>query len=442
MVRADSLEAGTGGVLEVRELSVRLSGEARPILHDLSLTLPPGTALGIGGRSGCGKSTLLHTVAGLIPWLRPAEIEGEVILDGESLIDLDPGQRAHLLSTCLDRPDAQLFLTTVRQEIVAACRLHRCEERVSELASVFGIKRLMDRRITELSSGQRQRVALACSFAACPRPVLLDEPSAHLDADGVAALCSAVEELKTRGGSCVVVEQAGWRLADAVATWVQLENGLLTPGPLPDAPAFPRPSAQEHRIVMSCRGLAVARSGRRLVSGADFELRAGEVVLLTGSNGAGKSTLAQVLAGLRRPQQGSVQTDRRVALMLPSAELQLFGGTVATEVSEAGAGREETARVLRRHRLEHLAARAPWTLSRGERQRLVHAALDLMRPEVMIVDEPAQGLDPEDLAAFVDLVHRRAEKGRAYLLISHRPELARAVHRHIEIREGSLIEVP
>ena len=127
--------------------------------------------------------------------------------------------------------------------------------------------------------------------------------------------------------------------------------------------------------------------------------------------------------------------------MLPSAELQLFGRSVMEEVSSAGAGREESARVLRRHRLEHLAARAPWTLSRGEQQRLVHARLDLARPEVMVVDEPAQGLDPEDLAAFVHLVHRRAQKGRAYLIISHRLELETAAHRRLEIRDKNVIEV-
>jgi ABC-type lipoprotein export system ATPase subunit len=59
----------------------------------------------------------------------------------------------------------------------------------------------------------------------------------------------------------------------------------------------------------------------------------------------------------------------------------------------------------------------------------------------MVVDEPAQGLDPEDLAAFVDLVHRRAQKGRAYLIISHRLELGTAAHRRIEIRDEKIVEV-
>ena len=164
-------------------------------------------------------------------------------------------------------------------------------------------------------------------------------------------------------------------------------------------------------------------------------------MLLTGANGAGKSTLAEVLCGLRRSAAGTVESSGRVVLMLPSAELQLFAGSVAEEVAAAGARHDESAKVLRRHRLEHLAARAPWTLSRGERQRLVHAALDLLRPEVMIVDEPGQGLDPEDLREFVKLVHRRAEKGRGYLVISHRLELAAAAHRHLRISNGKLIEV-
>jgi energy-coupling factor transporter ATP-binding protein EcfA2 len=128
------------------------------------------------------------------------------------------------------------------------------------------------------------------------------------------------------------------------------------------------------------------------------------------------------------------------ALMLPSAELQLFASTVEGEMATRNSHQSQ-ARVLRRHRLEHLAARAPWTLSRGERQRLVHAALDLQRPAVMVVDEPAQGLDPDEMVEFVKLIHRRAERGRAYLIISHRDELAAAAHRHFQVEQGRLVEV-
>jgi len=195
------------------------------------------------------------------------------------------------------------------------------------------------------------------------------------------------------------------------------------------------------KIVLSCRGLTVSRGGRTLVDRIDLDLREGEIVLLSGPNGSGKSTLAMVLAGLRAPAAGEVVRDGRIGLMFPEADLQLFASTVAGEVAAAGTGHEERARVLRRHRLDHLAARAPWSLSRGERQRLVHAALDLLRPAVMIVDEPGQGLGADDLLAFLELVRRRAVKGRATLIISHRPELAAAAHRRLVVRDRRIDEV-
>jgi len=426
--------------LEVKGLSVRLAGEARPVLHDLDVALEPGHAIGVSGRSGSGKTTLIHAIAGLVPWLRPAEISGDLGLDGEPFDDLDPGQRAHLLATCLDRPDAQLFLPTVAQEMEAARRLHGDSEYMARAIDALGVDRLPSGRITELSSGQRQRVALAAALAGCPRPVLLDEPTAHLDADGVRELSEVLADGRGLGGSFLINEQAGWRLR-GVEEWAELTDGRVVSCAQPEEPLLQAPAPASERVVLAARGLTVERGSQRLLAGVNFELHEGEVVLLTGANGAGKSTLAQVLCGLRRTSAGTVARSGRTTLMLPSAELQLFSGSVADEVAAAGARHEESARVLRRHRLDHLAARAPWTLSRGERQRLVHAALDLLRPEVMVVDEPGQGLDPEDLRAFINLVHRRAEKGRGYLVISHRRELAAAAHRHLHISDGKLVEV-
>jgi energy-coupling factor transport system ATP-binding protein len=420
---------------------VRLPGEAVPVLHDLDLALEAGHALGVSGRSGVGKSTLSHAIAGLVPWLRPAEVTGEVLLDEESIDDLDPGQRAHLFATCLDRPDAQLFLPTVDQELEAAGRLYGDSRFLRRAVAALRVDRLPSKRIVELSSGQRQRVALATALAGCPRPVLLDEPTAHLDADGSEQLADLLMEGRDLGGSFIINEQAGWRLHEGVAEWNRLEAGRVAASEKPVRPGFRTPAPARDRVVLSAVNLSVERGGRILLDGAGIELREGEVVLLTGANGSGKSTLAEVLCNLRAPAAGTVQKSGRVALMLPSSELQLFAGTVAEEVAASGARHDETAKVLRRHRLEHLAARAPWTLSRGERQRLVHAVLDLLRPNTMIVDEPGQGLDPEDLGAFVDLVHRRAAKGRSYLIISHRLELATAAHRHLRISDRQLLEV-
>jgi len=431
-----------GSTLEVSGLSVRYPRAVLPVLRDAALQVPSGEAIGILGRSGQGKTTLLHAVAGLVPWLTPASVSGRITIDRESVEDLDPGQRAHLLSTCLDRPEAQLFLATVGHEIDAARRLYRTSSFAEAAVEGLALGPLLDRRVTELSSGERQRVALAVALAGCPRPILLDEPTAHLDSEGEAVLVDLLSRAKSCGAPIAVAEQAGWRLGDAVTAWYGINGGRLDPSEAPRRPAVPGPGhLPGTEIVLSCRGVSVSRGGRTLMENIDLDLHQGEVVLLSGPNGSGKSTLARVLAGLRAPDAGEIRRNGRVGLMLPEADLQLFASTVAGEVSADGTSQEERARVLRRHRLGHLAARAPWTLSRGEQQRLVHAALDLLRPEVMIVDEPAQGLDSHDLLSFLELVRRRSAKGRAYLVISHRPEIAGAVHRRLVLQHGRIEEV-
>jgi len=427
--------------LTASRLSIRLGREARPILRGVELEVAAGGIAGILGASGSGKTTLLHALAGLLPYHRPAAIHGSIRLDGEEIGDLDPGQRAHLMATALDRPEAQLFLPTPGHELEAASRLYGSSELAGEAVELLGLTPLLDRPTTGLSSGERQRVLLAAVLSAGSRPVLLDEPTAHLDPSGVRAVAHLLRSHAGAGGSVILSEHSGWRLEAAGGTWHTIGSRQLLPAETPLPPRLPAPpGAVSGRVVLSGAGLTIRRGTRVLMEDGGLELREGEVVLLRGSNGVGKSTLARVLAGVDRPVRGSVRRAGPVCLLMPSPDLQLFASTVAAEVASTGASRRETARVLRRHGLEHVASRAPWTLSRGERQRLVHAVLDLLRPVAMILDEPAQGLHGDDLATLVDLIHRRAERGRAYLLISHREELAAAAHRVLRLEAGRLVE--
>ncbi|MCD4749545.1 MAG: ATP-binding cassette domain-containing protein [Thermoanaerobaculales bacterium] len=433
-----------GGPLVGRSLSVTPSGRRTPVLRDLDFSVEEGEVVGLLGRSGAGKSTLLRVINGLTPWFVSAEVTGGIELGGESLDDLDPGQRAHLMGSCLDRPEAQLFLPTARQELAAAKRLYGeagCQVSVEER---LGVGPLMDRRIVELSSGERQRVALAAALLAAPRPVVLDEPTAHLDSGGSAALAEALAEVSVSGGAVIAAEHSGWRLGAAVSRWMELEGGRLERIAPPEPPAISPPEHQPgDRVVFEARGLSVRAGDRRLFEPIDLEVREGEIVVLTGDNGVGKSSLARVMAGHAVPEAGScrVSDSRRPALMMPEAELQLFAATVEGELRVCGAPIGEVARVLRRHRLEALAARTPWSLSRGERQRLVHAAHDVLQPAVLIIDEPAQGLDAQDVVDFMELVVRRAARGRAYVIITHRLELVAAAHRHLRLSSTGLEEV-
>ena len=434
--------------LYLHDLTVRLAAGAPPLLAGLELAVAPGEVVGICGRSGCGKTSLLAAIAGLLPWVRGGQVRGTILLDGDEVADLDPAQRAPHVSTCLDRPEAQLFLATPAQELAAAARRHG-RPPLPAVVEALCVTRLLERRSVELSSGERQRVGLATCLAQAPSLALLDEPCTHLDPQGIEGLRAALAAARAAGSSVVLAEQAPWRLGAVVNRWLELRDGTLAPIPTPAPPSLPSPTHAPGAPVLAVRALGFSRGGQELLGGAELHLREGEIVTLSGPNGSGKSSLARVLVGHAASAGIKLSRDTRflcrppfTALAMPAAELQLFAPTVAQELALAGLPLAHAGELLRRHRLETLAARAPWTLSRGERCRLLHAVLDALEPAVVVVDEPAQGLDPGDLEEFATSVLEQAAAGRSYLLLSHRYELATLAHRRLRLERGRVVEGP
>jgi ABC-type multidrug transport system ATPase subunit len=172
------------------------------VLRGLDLTLAPGQVALVEGANGAGKTTLLRVAAGLI-----SASEGTVSAHG-----LDPqhdrdeyGRYVGLLSA----GDRGLYARlTVRQnlEFAAALALLQRAARpaaVDRAMARFSLGALADRRVDRLSTGQRQRVRLAAAFLNDPSVLLLDEPAASLDEEGVASLSEALGRL-TAGGGCAL----------------------------------------------------------------------------------------------------------------------------------------------------------------------------------------------------------------------------------------------
>lgn len=437
------------GTLLAADLSAWLPGRTLPILRNLDLELRPGEVVGVLGLSGAGKSALLHVIAGLIPWARGGRISGGLTLGGDELRDLDPMQRSRLVATCLDRPESQLFLPTVAAELEAAFDQRGTPaSMVATLMTVLGLVPLLERPIVELSSGERQRVVLAATLAAAGRPVLLDEPTTHLDELAAAGLRRALDTVRAAGSGVLLSEHAGWRLAGSVDRWLELRQGRLSEVAAPRPLALPGPPGLVARPpLMDLRDIRLARGGQTLISGGSLTLQPGEIVLLGGPNGSGKSSLARALAGHALSAgvafelgPGSRWYPRDVAVLLPHSDLQLFAPTALTEVRMTGLDPLAASEVLARAGLAHLAARAPWTLSRGERQRLLLAALGAGTAPLLVLDEPAQGLDSGDVTGLVAALHARAASGGAVLVLSHRQELAAAAHRVAWLQERQLSE--
>ena len=194
--------------LEARQLTVLPPGGDRPTVHNVSFLLEPGEALGITGPSGSGKSTLARVLAGV--W---TPVRGTVRLDGAALDQYGDFARAYHIGWLPQ--EIVLFDGTVAENIARfrpgfdATAVVRAAEQAGAHGMILELQGGYDFRVVSggatLSGGQRQRIALARAFFDDPAIVILDEPDAHLDHEGAAALNRALRHLKERGGAAVVV---------------------------------------------------------------------------------------------------------------------------------------------------------------------------------------------------------------------------------------------
>lgn len=198
----------------------------------------------------------------------------------------------------------------------------------------------------------------------------------------------------------------------------------------------------------------------------NLEISCGEFIGLAGQTGSGKSTLIQHFNGLLRPTQGKIYVDgldlgskdvnmreirRKVGLVFQYPEHQLFEETVYADVAfgprNLGLSAEEVDARVREAiatvglDFEQVKDRSPFEMSGGQMRRVAIAGVLAMRPSVLILDEPAAGLDPRGRDEILDQVRRlHDEKGLTIILVSHSMEdIARLVERVIVMREGKIV---
>lgn len=203
-----------------------------------------------------------------------------------------------------------------------------------------------------------------------------------------------------------------------------------------DQSATPRPPSP----LLRARGLAVGHNRHQVLGGVDLEVFAGEVVAVLGENGTGKSTLLHALAGLARPLAGRVD-GARPGMVFQNPEHQLVAPTVRAEIAHGLADPGPTVdRMLRQHRLEHLADRNPHQLSGGEKRRLSLAAMLAHGRPVLLADEPTFGLDRRDTAAASRALRQVADDGGAVLLATHDLRLAAEIaDRVVVVADGRVV---
>ncbi|MCA0144766.1 ABC transporter ATP-binding protein [Blastococcus sp. LR1] len=201
-------------------------------------------------------------------------------------------------------------------------------------------------------------------------------------------------------------------------------------------------SARPDGPVISVNGLRMSYGQHDVLTGVDLDVRAGEVVCLLGPNGAGKTTTIEILEGFRSPSAGEVRVlgedpfragdawKARVGVVLqswrdharwsPRRLLSHLGGYYAPYSRPERPRPYETEELLHTVGLTEHADRKIGTLSGGQRRRLDVAVGIIGRPELLFLDEPTTGFDPEARRDFHDVVHRLSDlEGTSILLTTH-----------------------
>ncbi|HBI10069.1 zinc ABC transporter ATP-binding protein ZnuC [Franconibacter pulveris] len=176
--------------------------------------------------------------------------------------------------------------------------------------------------------------------------------------------------------------------------------------------------------LVSLENISVSFGQRRVLSDVSLSLRPGRILTLLGPNGAGKSTLVRVVLGLVAPDEGVIKRDRNLRIGYVPQKLHL-DATLPLTVSRfmrlrPGARKADILPALKRVQAGHLIDAPMQKLSGGETQRVLLARALLNEPQLLVLDEPTQGVDVNGQVALYDLIDKlRQELSCAVLMVSH-----------------------
>lgn len=457
--------------IEARGWGWRHGGRRMPAVSGLDLRIEPGERVLLLGASGSGKSTLLHGLAGVLGGDDEGEALGELTIDGRHA-SAARGRSGLVLQD----PDSQIVMARLGDDVAFGLEnlgvpAGEIWARVVAALEAVRLRLPLDHSTSALSGGQRQRLALAGVLAMRPGLILLDEPTANLDPDGVRDVRDAVARVADETGATMVV------IEHRVSVWLPVVDrvvvlggggGVIADGRpdevlhtqaaslraagvwLPsDVPwRAPASTARTSEPLMTAHRLDVARvPGQPVQRDIDLCIETGRITAITGPNGAGKSTLALTMAGLLRPDSGRLDAGRplagargaepwrwrsrdlltRIGTVFQHPEHQFLTGSVLAEL-EVGPRALKMSSTERRKRIEPLLAALrldalvganPFTLSGGEKRRLSVATVLATRPRMLVLDEPTFGQDANTWRELARLITDLRDEGVGVVAVTH-----------------------
>jgi ribosome-dependent ATPase len=438
-------------------------------LDDVTLAIPAGRMVGLIGPDGVGKSTLM----GLISGAKRLQSGAVDTLGGDMARvrhRADIGRRIAFMPQGLGR---NLYHDlSIRENLEFFGKLFgqgRAERaaRIERLTRATGLAPFLDRPAGKLSGGMKQKLGLCAALIHDPDFLLLDEPTTGVDPLSRRQFWDLIDAIRNdRPAMSVLVSTAymeeaerfehliamndGRVLAEASPADLRAQTGTKNVGAAyvallggktatpQDAPPAPIPTdATDGPPAIKAQGLTKRFGDFTAVDAVSFEIRRGEIFGFLGSNGCGKTTTMKMLTGLTQATEGeawifgqpvdaqNLDARRRVGFM--SQSFSLYGELTVRENLLLHArlfhlGADLTAKriadLVPRFGLEPYLDQGATSLPLGVRQRLSLAVAVIHAPDILILDEPTSGVDPQARDAFWDMLLDLAHRDRVTIFIS------------------------
>jgi putative ABC transport system ATP-binding protein len=421
-------------------------------LRGVDLSFRRGALAAVVGASGSGKSSLLRLLAGL-----DLPTSGKVLVNGLNLAAMSPRRlravRSSTVGFVFQRPSDNFvpYLTVDEHLRLAARAAKRADgPGADELLDALGIAHRRDHLPEELSGGEQQRAAFAQVLTADPAIVVADEPTAELDSRSAEDLLAVIRGLSEHGVAFVIAthDPGVTQMADDV---VELDHGRVKRDSLGSQQGIMIKASELGAVaggdsVVEVSGVTKTyRRGPEEVHALDevsLRLEPGRMVGLMGRSGSGKTTLLNVLAGWERADAGSIfwlgDLEDRLAerrwheiAVLP----QKFGLIEELTVREnieyparlhgsLESARKRVEKLLGVLGLEELEHRAPNETSVGQQQRTALARALVLRPRLLLADEPSGHQDAMWARGVFGCLRAAAADGTACLVATHNEEVS------------------
>lgn len=442
------------------------------VLKNISFKIDKGDFVLLFGKSGSGKSTLLkHLSISLAPY---GEKDGQIYYNEVAGENISIKDRCEKIGYVMQNIDAQIVTDKVWHELAFTLenlgydnvKMH---SKIAEITSFFSMSSWLDRDTSTLSGGEKQKLNLAVSMLTFPDILLLDEPTSQLDPvmrDEFIRLLKKINE--DFGTTIIITEHSFEGIIENVNKCVLLDNGkVIFNGDrfslideiiskkneyydfLPSVLKFSNEILNRNDILtvneakkallnsnLNIKGeinkvaqrnkekvievknvsFKYEKSGRDILRNLSLNIFKGDFLSIIGPNGAGKSTFLNILIGALKPYKGKIIKNCKIA-MLPQNPVSLFiKSKVMDDLFDID---EDYIKLTDEFGVSDLIHSHPYDLSGGEIEIMALIKVLLVRPDIIILDEPTKGMDilyKQKLGNFLNKLNR---KGVTIIVISH-----------------------